>query len=310
MSWPAEVWTWTVASAKQLLVMFWWATAGVFLMSAAARWWVLRRVGEDGTEGEAPSRTWPVLLGRAITASGRGDWKRRAVRWLDAGGGARFAVFVAAAHLLPVYVLLIPVLYGKEYLPVYLGAAVLDLALIGIGARWLDLSRADGGGAARESDRSEAGGPAAALLDELGGVVPRLAYGFLAAGVLAALAIRPAWAFPVEVTGGGLVPQLLNGLGGAALAVGAWMPPVAALVVGLAVWRSGFALTGLLAFLLALPAAPQSVAAYGDWLGRREAAKLAVLYAAAAVLAGLAASWAAGAVGWELPYVYDAAQVW
>lgn len=311
MSWLGEIWTWTVASAYQLLVLFWWATAGAFLLSAGARWWTMRRLGAGDASGSGRSVTWPTVVVRGVTASGWGDWERRARDLVEEGRETEFAVFVAVAHTVTAYVLLIPALYGKEYLPVYLVAAVLYLGLVAAGARWLDFSRTrlpepEVG----EGEELASPGPVGALLGELSGVAPRLAFGFLGAGVIAALAIQPAWTFPVEVTGGGLVPQLLNGLVGVVLAVGAWMPPVGALVVGLAVWRAGFALTGLLAFLLALPAAPQSVGTYAEWIGRKEATKLAGVFVTAAVVSGLVAAWLAGATGLELPYVYDPAQLW
>ncbi len=140
-------------------------------------------------------------------------------------------------------------------------------------------------------------------------MAPRFLYGVVIAGVLAAIAIHREWTFPVEITGAGLVSQLLNAVLGIALAVGAWTPPVGAFLLGVPVWRGGFALAGLIAFLFAIPAAPQAVMAYAEWIGHKEAAKLAAVVLVGAVASGVIAAAIISAVGLELPYVYSPDQL-
>ncbi len=311
MHWLAEIWKWLDAQLVNWFVVLWWFTAFVFLVSAGARWWAWRRFGDAPQSGsDARQSTWGGVLLLAVSASWWGDWKRLAAPLATRGGEGRFVLAVLAAHVLPIYALLIIYALGKEYLLVYLGSAAIFIPLVVLGARvLLSFPEADGrapGVSVPERSRTP---PWRAPIHELAGVAPRFGYGLLLAALLAAIAIHPDWTFPVEITGSGLVSQFLNALFGAVVAIGAWTPPVGAFLFAVPVWRGGFALAGLYAFLFAVPAAPQAVMTYAEWVGRREAAKLAVLVLGGAVAAGLIAAVVVSVAGLPLPYVYSPAQL-
>lgn len=302
MVWFAEIWKWTEANLVNWFVVLWWFTAVVFLLSAYARWFIWRWLWRPGLEEEG----WWRLLLLAVSASWWGDWKRLARRFAIAGDEVRFVSVVLVAQLLPVYALLIIFALGKEYLLVYLIAvAVFVPSVVAGGKVVLSFS----GGSERSAPTSDRGPFWMAPVRELFGVLPRFALGIVLAAILAAVAIHPRWTFPVEITGAGLVSQLLNALFGVVLAVGAWTPPVGAFLFSVPVWRGGLALAGLYAFLLAIPAAPQAVMTYAEWLGRAEAAKLAAVVLVGAVFAGMVAALMVAAVGLPLPYVYSPDQL-
>ncbi len=79
--------------------------------------------------------------------------------------------------------------------------------------------------------------------------------------------------------------------------------PVGAFLLGVPGWRGGFALAGLIPFFFAIPATPQAAMGYAEWVGRKEAAKLATLVLVAAVVSGVVAIAIVDAVGLNLPYV-------
>ncbi len=308
MEWFAEIWKWIEANLVNWFVMLWWFTGAVFLLSAAARWWVWGRFWNPNIHDASDPVDWGKVLALGITASWWGDWKRLAVRFAVKGGEGRFVLATITAHVLPIYALLIIFAFGKEYLVVYLIGAAVYIPVVVLGGMAV-LSFPTRAPARTSPPVSEKAPFWSAPVRELWGVAPRFLYGVVIAGVLAAIAIHREWTFPVEITGAGLVSQLLNAVLGIALAVGAWTPPVGAFLLGVPVWRGGFALAGLIAFLFAIPAAPQAVMAYAEWIGHKEAAKLAALVLVGAVASGVIAAAIISAVGLELPYVYSPDQL-
>ena len=307
MEWLAEIWKWINANLMNWFVGLWWFTGLVFLLSAYARRWVWGRLWNSNIQEARGHLEWGTILALGITSSWWGDWKRLAVRLAVKGGEGRFVLAAIAAHVLPVYALLIIFALGKEYLFVYLIGAVVFVPIVVLGGTAvLSFPEKDQAPRAPGPEKSPFW---SAPVKELWGVAPRFLYGIVVAGVLAAVAIHPEWTFPVEITGAGLISQLLSALFGIALAVGAWTPPVGAFLLGVPVWRGGFALAGLIAFLFAIPAAPQAVMTYAEWVGRKEAAKIAFLVLVAAVVSGLVATAIVGAVGLNLPYVYSPDQL-
>ncbi len=308
MDWLAEIWKWIDANLDNWFLVLWWFTLPVFLLSAFGRWWAWRRWSAAGGGERRGLRGGVRIMALAVTASWRGDWKRLAAPLAVRGKEPQFLVAAVTAHVLPVYALLIIFALGKEYLLVYLIAVAMFLAAVALaGAALLEFPQGEQG----KDEGSPPPDPPfwTAPVREVLGVAPRFVYGLVLAGVLAAVAIHPEWTFPVEITGAGVVAQTLNAVFGVVLAVGAWTPPVGAFLFAVPVWRGGFALAGLLAFLLAVPAAPQALIAYAQWLGRREAAKIAALVLAAAIASGVAAAALVGLSGLDLPYVYSPDQL-
>ncbi len=302
MEWPAEIWKWIDANLVNWFVMLWWFTGLVFLLSTYARWWVWGRFWKPNIQETSGALGWGRVLALGITSSWWGDWKRLAARFAVRGKEVHFVTAILASHVLPVYALLIIFAFGKEYLLVYIIGAAMFVPLVVLGGKAI-LSFPEDDHAPR-TPSPERVRFWMAPVKELFGVAPRFLYGVLLAGVLAAVAIHPEWTFPVEITGAGVISQLLNALFGVVLAVGAWTPPVGAFLLGVPVWRGGFALAGLIAFLLAVPAAPQAVMTYAEWLGRKEAAKLAVVILVAAVVSAVATAVVASLLGLQLPYLY------
>lgn len=308
MEWFTEIWKWIEANLVNWFVILWWFTGLVFLLSAYGRWWVWGRFWNSNLYDASGPLEWGRVLALGITSSWWGDWKRLASRYAVKGEEGRFVLAVIAAQTLPIYSLLIIFAFGKEYLLVYLIGAAVFVSIVVLGGKAF-LSFPARVQARPSTPLPEKASFWTAPLQELWGVAPRFVYGVLAAGVLAAVAIHLEWTFPVEITGAGLVSQLLNAVFGIALAVGAWTPPVGAFLLGVPVWRGGFALAGLIAFLFAIPAAPQAVMAYAGWVGRKEAAKLAATVLVAAVATGIAATVIVNALGLGLPYVYSPDQL-
>lgn len=298
----AEIWKWFASQLEYWFVMLWWFTGGLFILSAVARWSAGRRIHPSSAEDIG----WLETLLAGITASWRGDRERLARRLAERGEAARFALGVTAAHILPLYVPVLIFGLGKEYLLVYLLAVTIDLAVVtAAAAGWLAVSTPGGPSPEAAAERSSLWG---GFGRELVAAGPRWLYGFAVAALLAALAIHPAWTFPVEITGGGLAAQVVNGMLGAALAVGAWAPPVGVLFLAVSVWRSGFALTGLLTLMLSIPAAPQSVAMYAEVIGRRQATRFLAIVLVSALLSAVLTTLLVAALGLELPYQYAAEQ--
>ena len=307
MHWFAEIWKWITSNLFLWFVLLWLFTGSVFLLSAYARWWTWGLFWNPQLRDASGPLEWGKVLALGITSSWWGDWKRLASRYATKGAEGRFILAIVAAHILPIYTLLIIFALGKEYLLVYLiGAAVFVPIIVLSGKAVLSFPERH---QAPQDTAAAAERFWAAPLKEIFGVAPRVLYGFLLAGVLAAVAIHPDWTFPVEITGAGLVSQLLNAVFGVALAVGTWTPPVGAFLLGVSMWRGGFALAGLIAFFFAIPAVPQALMAYAEWVGRKEAAKVAGLVLVAAVVSGVVVAAVIGAVGLDLPYVYSPHQL-
>lgn len=303
MDWLAETWKWIAANLVNWFVVLWWFTALVFVLATAARWWLWRRWAET-----VDTLSLPRLFLLGATASWRGDWQALTARYAKAGDERRFVVTLVGALVLPVYTLLMIFAFGKEYLLIYLVAVVVYVfGTVALAGRVLHFGTAAAAAGEPPVHRDV---PAwQAPLRELAGVGPRFVAGVVLAGILAAVAIQPEWAFPVEVTGGGLMAQVLNALAGIALAIGAWTPPVAAFLFGVPVWRGGFALAGLLAFLLAIPATPYVLMVCTARIGVRQTARLAALVIAMSLVAALVATALVALADPDLPYVYAPEQL-
>ncbi len=307
MEWIAEIWKWWSSNLFLWFIILWWFTGLVFLVSAFARWWVWRRLW-TANPVDAPSRpSWFHIVALAVTASWWGDWKRLASRFVDKGQEGQFVLATTTAHVLPVYVLLIIFALGKEYLLVYLISTALFIPMLVVAGSALLSFPGD-------TQNATAAMPTTpplwlALIREFLGVAPRFLYGTAAAAILAAIAIHAEWTFPVEITGPGLMSQLLNALFGVVVAVGAWMPPVGVFILGVPMWRGGFALAGLIAFFLVIPAAPQALIVYAQWVGRGQATRFASLIIVAAIAAALLTTLIVRALGLPLPYVYAPEQL-
>ncbi len=226
---------------------------------------------------------------------------------MDKGQEGQFVLATTTAHVLPVYVLLIIFALGKEYLLVYLISTALFIPMVVVAGSALLSFPGD-------TQNATAAMPTTpplwlALIREFLGVAPRFLYGAAAAAILAAIAIHAEWTFPVEITGPGLMSQLLNALFGVVVAVGAWMPPVGVFILGVPMWRGGVALAGLIAFFLVIPAAPQALIVYAQWVGRGQATRFASLIIVAAIAAALLTTLIVRALGLPLPYVYAPEQL-
>ena len=308
MNWMAEFWKWGASNFFLWFVMLWWFTIPVFLLSSYARWWVERRDWSEPLSQTSKLPVWVRILALGATASWWGDWKRLAMPFAIGGGEMRFTLAVVASHVLPIYVLLIIFALGKEYLLVYLIAAGVFVPLVLLGAK-VFLSFSERASNTLHGEAQEHIPFWMAPIKEFVGVAPRFLYGVVAAAVIAAIAIQPKFAFPVEITGGGLAAQLLNALLGIVAAVGLWVPPVGVVLLSVPIWRGGIALAGLIAFFFAILAAPQAIMAYSEWIGRRQAAKFAAIVLLVAVVTGMLVTLIVRGLGRDLPYQYSPDQL-
>ena len=80
-------------------------------------------------------------------------------------------------------------------------------------------------------------------------------------------------------------------------------------LLGVPVWRGGFALAGLIAFFFAIPARPQALVVYGELVGSKQATAFAALIIVAAIATALLTTLIVNVIGLHLPYVYSPDQL-
>ncbi len=317
-------WAWVtfyylaVVFARGILI---WVFLGAVAVHGLAFRPASLRALQGGSSGGLRGIFTPLLVGAGCTSYTA--FTRIAQTLIDAGRWRDFLAVIGGSHYLLFYVFLLPPLLGKEFLLAYaIGVVVFLGVFIPLGSRLSGRKASpillpQGDLTDLAVPRGKAKGvlpfrlaeqPARLIGREVAASWWRLLYGFLAAGFLAAVAIKPSWVFPVTLTGGGWQGQFLNALMGVGIGLVSFAPPIANILIGTYLWRGGMALAGLVAFWFTAAAAPQRIWYYRSMLDWRRALLLAGVIVLAAVIAGLAVAGSFDLLEIKIKYQYAIAQ--
>jgi len=212
---------------------------------------------------------------------------------LAAAGASPTALvaYLISSHGLTVYYLLmLGPLLGKDVLFSHIlgGVMVSIVASLGLSLVFSKPGR-------READVDSAVAQPTVHLDKIARVAgselwvagPRVLYGLLLGGLIAAWGFSPWHVAPAALFGSGLTAQTLNAILGLGVSFLTWMSPVTNLFVGTYVWKVGIAQAGLVSFFFGSLISWPRVRLYQRTLGHRQGTIFAIVLALAAIAAGL-----------------------